>query len=125
MFYLVASAATLIYYHIRIRLSTTFLTFFKFSLLFSNSQFMYTSRSHSQLDYIITWYNKCQLLFYFLSKKFQVFKTSTTPISNRRLWSYKKDNTTLERIHSYRLAPQGVILSTATTKSNSHAIKSC
>lgn len=31
---------------------------------------MCTSRSHSQLDYTITWYNKCQLLFYFFENTF-------------------------------------------------------
>ena len=72
MFYLVASAATLIYYHIHIRLSTTFLTFFKFSLLFSNLQFMCASRSHIQLRYNTKTYDNCQQLFYIFCKFYEL-----------------------------------------------------
>ena len=71
------SAATLISYHFFRTLSTTFLTFFKFSLLFSNSQFMCTNRSHSQLRYITKLYDNCQQLFHtFLQNFLQALKTN-------------------------------------------------
>ena len=63
MFYLVASAATLIYYHIRIRLSTTFLTFFKAVCCYVIDCLCLTSRSRSQLDYSTILEHKCQQLF--------------------------------------------------------------
>ena len=68
MFYLVASAATLIYYHTLSYLVNNFFNFFKAVCCYVIDCLCVTSCSLSQLDYSTTWKYICQhyfQLFYF------------------------------------------------------------
>ena len=63
MFYLVASAATLIYYHTLSYLVNNFFNFFKAACCYVIDCLCVTSCSRSQLDYSTILEHKCQQLF--------------------------------------------------------------
>ena len=63
MFYLIASAATLISYHTLSYLVNNFFSFFKAVCCYVIDCLCVTSRSRSQLDYSTILEHKCQQLF--------------------------------------------------------------